>query len=83
MRAGTRRCDWQRGWAAFAPGFGVTTRGHCAIARTDSGAREGEWRRGWDSDRAKLLLSITCGNRETLKVTETLKSRRVGTIQER
>ena len=43
----------------------------------------GESRRGWDSNRAKSLLSITCGNCETLMVTETLKSPRVGAIQER
>ena len=41
------------------------------------------WRRGWDSDRAESLPSTTCSNSEALKPAETLKSPRVGTIQER
>src|SRR3970040_638164 len=40
------------------------------------------WRRGWDSDRAKSLPSTTYGISEALKTPETLKTVRVGTIQE-
>ena len=41
------------------------------------------WRRGWDSNLAKSLPSTTYGISETLKTPETLKTLRVGTIQER
>jgi hypothetical protein len=42
-----------------------------------------DWRRGWDSNRPKPLLSTTYSMSETLKAPESLKTSRVGTIQER
>ena len=49
--------------------------------RPDSPTRV--WRRGWDSNLAKSLPSTTYGHSETLKPPESLKTVRVGTIQER
>jgi hypothetical protein len=76
-------CGWRRGWDLCQ----VTTRRARRAMPEDHTKRQfsqrESWRRGWDSNLAKSLPSTTYGISETLKTPETLKTVRVGTIQER